>query len=79
MEGSEPRVLENSEGGRTTPSVIAFTEDGQRLVGVPAKRQVRSISLLDSLFFILIYSSLGSYKSFKHNLCNQTSHWSSIQ
>jgi len=39
MEGSEPRVLENSEGGRTTPSVIAFTEDGQRLVGVPAKRQ----------------------------------------
>lgn len=39
MEGSEPRVLENSEGQRTTPSVVAFTEDGQRLVGVPAKRQ----------------------------------------
>jgi len=39
MEGSEPRVLENSEGGRTTPSVIAFTDDGQRLIGVPAKRQ----------------------------------------
>eukprot|EP01113_Clastostelium_recurvatum_P034544 TRINITY_DN469_c0_g1_i1.p2 TRINITY_DN469_c0_g1~~TRINITY_DN469_c0_g1_i1.p2 ORF type:complete len:678 (-),score=270.56 TRINITY_DN469_c0_g1_i1:144-2177(-) len=40
MDGSEPRVLENSEGGRTTPSVIAFTEDGQRLVGTPAKRQM---------------------------------------
>jgi len=39
MEGSEPRVIENSEGSRTTPSVVAFTEDGQRLVGVTAKRQ----------------------------------------
>jgi len=39
MIGSEPKVLENAEGSRTTPSVVAFTEDGQRLVGVPAKRQ----------------------------------------
>lgn len=39
MEGNEPRVIENAEGGRTTPSVVAFTDDGQRLVGVPAKRQ----------------------------------------
>jgi len=39
MEGSEPRVLENSEGMRTTPSVVAFTPEGERLVGVPAKRQ----------------------------------------
>ena len=39
MEGSEPRVIENSEGGRTTPSIVAFTEDGERLVGQPAKRQ----------------------------------------
>ncbi|MFP6777543.1 MAG: molecular chaperone DnaK [Alphaproteobacteria bacterium] len=39
MEGSEPRVVENSEGGRTTPSIVAFTEDGERLVGQPAKRQ----------------------------------------
>jgi molecular chaperone DnaK len=39
MEGSEPRVLENAEGARTTPSVVGFTDDGQRLVGVTAKRQ----------------------------------------
>jgi len=39
MEGSSPKVLENSEGMRTTPSIIAMTSDGQRLVGVPAKRQ----------------------------------------
>jgi len=39
MEGSTPKVLENSEGMRTTPSIIAQTPDGQRLVGVPAKRQ----------------------------------------
>jgi molecular chaperone DnaK len=37
--GAEPRVLENSEGQRTTPSVVAFTESGERLVGAPAKRQ----------------------------------------
>jgi molecular chaperone DnaK len=41
MEGKTPRVIENSEGGRTTPSVVAFTKDGELLVGLPAKRQVR--------------------------------------
>lgn len=39
MEGSTPKVIENSEGMRTTPSVVGFTSDGQRLVGIPAKRQ----------------------------------------
>lgn len=39
MEGQQARVIENSEGGRTTPSVVAFSKDGERLVGVPAKRQ----------------------------------------
>jgi len=39
MEGSKPRVIENAEGMRTTPSQVAFTEDGERLVGQPAKRQ----------------------------------------
>ena len=39
MEGGEPKVIPNVEGGRTTPSVVAFTESGERLVGQIAKRQ----------------------------------------
>lgn len=39
MEGTTPRVIENAEGGRTTPSMVAFTGDGERLVGQAAKRQ----------------------------------------
>ena len=39
MEGKQPKVIENSEGARTTPSVVAFTESGETLVGAPAKRQ----------------------------------------
>ena len=39
MEGKVSRVIENSEGARTTPSVVAFTKHGERLVGLPAKRQ----------------------------------------
>src|ERR671916_1066599 len=39
MDGKNPKVIENSEGGRTTPSIVAFTADGERLVGQPAKRQ----------------------------------------
>jgi molecular chaperone DnaK len=39
MEGKTPKVIENAEGARTTPSMVAFTEDNERLVGLPAKRQ----------------------------------------
>jgi molecular chaperone DnaK len=39
MEGKTARVIENAEGARTTPSVVAFTKDGERLVGLPARRQ----------------------------------------
>ncbi|PIE82592.1 MAG: molecular chaperone DnaK [Cardiobacteriales bacterium] len=39
MDGDKPRVIENTEGGRTTPSIVAFVEDGEILVGQPAKRQ----------------------------------------
>ena len=39
MEGSQPKVLENAEGARTTPSVVAFTDDSEKLIGQPAKRQ----------------------------------------
>lgn len=39
MEGKAAKVIENSEGSRTTPSVVAFSKEGERLVGMPAKRQ----------------------------------------
>ena len=55
MEGSTPKVIENAEGVRTTPSVVAFTPDGERLVGAPAKRQVIFHFLL---FPILFYITL---------------------
>ena len=39
IEGKNPKVIENAEGARTTPSIVAFTADGETLVGQPAKRQ----------------------------------------
>ncbi|MEL6422605.1 MAG: Hsp70 family protein, partial [Pseudomonadota bacterium] len=39
MDGGDPRVIENAEGARTTPSIVAFTDSGERLVGLPAARQ----------------------------------------
>ena len=39
MDGRDPRVIENTEGARTTPSMVAFSDSGERLVGQPAKRQ----------------------------------------
>ena len=40
MEGGEPVVIQNSEGGRTTPSIVGFTSKGERVVGQPAKNQM---------------------------------------
>ena len=51
MEGKEPKVIENSEGARTTPSVVAFTEDGERLIGQPAKRQ--AVTNPENTFFAI--------------------------
>ncbi len=51
MDGSEPRVIENAEGARTTPSMVAITGDGERLVGQPAKRQAVT-NPTDTLFGI---------------------------
>ena len=39
MDGSTPKVIENAEGARTTPSMVAFTDENERLIGQPAKRQ----------------------------------------
>ncbi len=51
MEGKDARVIENSEGARTTPSIVAFSDDGVRLVGQPAKRQM--VTNPDGTFFAI--------------------------
>ena len=51
MENGQAKVIENSEGARTTPSVVAFTEDGERLIGQPAKRQ--AVTNPDYTFFAI--------------------------
>jgi molecular chaperone DnaK len=51
MEGKEPKVIENAEGNRTTPSVVAFTEDKERLIGQPARRQ--AVTNPENTFFAI--------------------------
>lgn len=51
MDGSAPKVIENAEGARTTPSMVAFTEEGERLMGMPAKRQ--SVTNPEHTFFAI--------------------------
>ncbi len=51
MEGKNPKVIENAEGSRTTPSMVAFTEEGETIVGVPAKRQ--AVTNPENTFFAI--------------------------
>jgi molecular chaperone DnaK len=51
MEGKTPKVIENAEGVRTTPSIVAFNDDGERLVGLPAKRQ--AVTNPENTFFAI--------------------------
>ncbi|HET9149185.1 MAG TPA: Hsp70 family protein, partial [Alphaproteobacteria bacterium] len=51
MEGSQAKVIENAEGARTTPSIVAFTESGERLVGQAAKRQ--AVTNPENTFFAI--------------------------
>src|ERR671910_3654944 len=51
MEGKTPKVIENAEGSRTTPSIVAFNADGQSLVGMPAKRQ--AVTNPENTFFAI--------------------------
>lgn len=64
LEAGEPVVIANSEGGRTTPSVVAFTKSGERLVGTPAKRQAVTNSL-NTVF------SIKRFMGRRHNEVNQ--------
>ena len=64
MEGATPKVIENSEGSRTTPSIVAFTDDGERLVGQPAKRQ--GVTNPERTFFA-IKRLIGDRKSTRLN------------
>jgi len=62
MDGAQPKVLENAEGVRTTPSIVAFTESGEKLVGLPAKRQ--AVTNPENTFFS-VKRLIG--KSFDHS------------
>jgi molecular chaperone DnaK len=63
MEGGEPTVIVNQEGGRTTPSVVGFTKDGERLVGQVAKRQ--AVTNPENTFFRSSASWAGSTQRFR--------------
>ena len=72
MEGNEPAVIINSEGKRTTPSVVAFTEGGERKVGDPAKRQAitNPINTIFSITTAVCRSNSG-YPSYMRVPCNR--------
>ena len=62
VEAQSPKIIENAEGGRTTPSVIAYTDDSEVLVGTPAKRQAvtnpeHTIYAIKRLIGCLLYTS----------------------
>lgn len=63
MEGKNPRVIENAEGARTTPSVVAFTKDGELLVGQAAKRQVRLSFIMSHLFPRFFFADIFFFSS----------------
>jgi molecular chaperone DnaK (HSP70) len=82
MEGKNARVLENSEGARTTPSVVAFTKEGELLVGQTAKRQVKKKNereaLLDLSFTKTQSLFVGCCESREYHLCYETSYRSQV-
>ena len=71
MEGKTSRVIENTEGTRTTPSVVAFTKHGERLVGLPAKQQAVVNSQNPVLAFRRLIGRQFSDKAVKDDM----KHW----
>ena len=74
LDGGDPKVIENSEGDRTTPSIIAYTEDGEILVGQNAKRQA-----VTNPQNTLLQLSGSSVESLKTMLSRKISRWCRIQ
>ena len=69
MEGGKPIVITNAEGMRTTPSVVAFTKTGERVIGEPAKRQAVTNAEKKSLLSNVIWEQITKFRSMiKHIL-----------
>jgi molecular chaperone DnaK (HSP70) len=75
MEGKTARVIENAEGARTTPSVVAFTKHGERLVGLPAKRQ----AVVNSSNTVFAFKRLIGRQFNDKEVKEDKAHWSVIQ
>ena len=71
MEGQTSRVIENAEGARTTPSVVAFTKHGERLVGLPAKRQ----AVVNSANTVFGFKRLIGRKFSDKEVQDDAKHW----
>jgi molecular chaperone DnaK len=71
MEGKTSRVIENAEGARTTPSVVAFTKHGERLVGLPAKRQ----AVVNSANTVFAFKRLIGRKFVDKEVQEDMKHW----
>lgn len=71
MEGQTSRVIENAEGARTTPSVVAFTKHGERLVGLPAKRQ----AVVNSSNTVFAFKRLIGRKFSDKEVQDDMKHW----
>lgn len=71
MEGQTARVIENAEGARTTPSVVAFTKRGERLVGLPAKRQ----AVVNSANTVFAFKRLIGRKFSDKEVKDDAKHW----
>ncbi|KAJ7072788.1 Hsp70 protein-domain-containing protein [Mycena amicta] len=75
MEGKTSRVIENSEGARTTPSVVAFAKHGERLVGLPAKRQ----AVVNSANTVFAFKRLIGRKFDDKEVTEDRKHWPAVQ
>src|ERR1700733_2604380 len=71
MEGKTSRVIENAEGARTTPSVVAFTKHGERLIGLPAKRQ----AVVNSANTVFAFKRLIGRKFHDQEVKDDATHW----